>query len=46
MNTRKGIVKFKNFQIILDSDRSYTIVMGRLAEKINPEKEVVMQWHT
>ena len=33
MNTRKGRVKFKNFQILLDSGCSSTIVMIRLVEK-------------
>ena len=31
-NTRNGRSKFKNFRILLDSGRSYTIVIGRLVE--------------
>ena len=45
MNTRHCRAKFKNFQIILDSGCSSTILMGRLVGKINPEKYDVMQWH-
>ena len=33
MNTRKGKLKFKNFQILLKSGSSPTIVIGRLFEK-------------
>ena len=33
MNTRKGIAKFKNLHILLNSGCSYTIVMGRLVQK-------------
>ena len=46
MNTRKGKSKFKNFRKLLDSGCSSTIVMGRLVEKIHPEKDYVMQLHT
>ena len=35
-NTRHGREKFKNFQIILDSECSSTIVMGRPVEKNTP----------
>ena len=45
MNTIKGRGKFKNFRIILDSECSSTIVIGRLVEKPHPEKDSVMQWH-
>ena len=45
MNNRYGRVKFNNFLIILDSVCSSMIVMGRLVEKIRPEKDAVMQWH-
>ena len=38
MNTRKGKAKFKNFQIILDSGYSSTIVMVWLVEKIKTKK--------
>ena len=44
VNTRKGRAKFKNFQIILDSGCSSTILMRRLVEKLCPEKDAVMQW--
>ena len=46
MNARKGKAEFKNFQILLDSGFSSTIVMGILVEKIHPKKYAVMQWHT
>ena len=46
MNTRSGIVKFNNFQIILDSGCSSMILMGRLVEKMSTEKDNQMQWHT
>ena len=42
VNTRKGRAKFKNFQIILDSGCSSTILMRRLVEKLCPEKDAVM----
>ena len=45
MNTTKGREKYKNFQILLDSGCIYTIVMGRLVEKLLPEEDAVMQWH-
>ena len=46
MNTRKGEEKFKNFQIILDSGYSSTIVARRIVGKLNPDKDAVMQWYT
>ena len=46
MNTRKGKAKFKNFQILLDSRCSSTIVVGRIVKKLNPGKYAVMQWNT
>ena len=46
MNTRYGRAKFKNFLILLDSGCSSTILMGRLFEKLHPEKYAVTQWHT
>ena len=46
MNTRKGRLKSKNFQNLLDSGRSYTILIRRLVEKLNTEKDAVMQWKT
>ena len=46
MNTRKGKKKFINFCIILDIGCSSTIVMGRLIEKLRPEKDTIMQWNT
>ena len=45
MNTRKGKAKFKNFQILLDSGFSPTIVIGRLRNKLNPEKGDLIQWY-
>ena len=46
MNNRKYKAKFKNFRIILDSWRSYENVMGRLIEKLYPEKDAPIQWNT
>ena len=46
MNTRKGKVKFKNFRILLDSEFSSKIVLGRLVKKTAPEKYSRMQCHT
>ena len=46
MKTKKGRAKFKNFRILLVSGFSSTIVMGKLIEKLHPEKYDVIQWHT
>ena len=46
MNTGKFRSKFNNFRSLLDSGCSSTIAMRRLVEKLNPEKDVVMPWHT
>ena len=46
MNTRKGRAKFKNFRILLDSECSTTIVMGRLVRKVTPKEDVGMKLHT
>ena len=46
MNTRHGRSRFKKFGILLESGCSSTIVMGRIVEKLHPEKDSVMQWHT
>ena len=46
MNTGKGRAKFKNFQILLSSRCSPTIIMGSIVEKLYPEKDAVIQWHT
>ena len=46
MNTRRGKVKFKIFHIPLGSGCSSTIVTGRLVDKLYPEKDAPMQWHT
>ena len=45
MNTIKVRLKFKNFEILLDSGCSSTIVIGRLVENNNLEKYAVMQRH-
>ena len=45
MNTHKRRAKFKNFQIILESGYSYTVVTVRLIVKLNPKKDSVMQCH-
>ena len=45
MNTRIGRAKFKSFRILLDSGCISMIVIGRLFEKLRPEKYAVMQWH-
>ena len=44
MNNRKFTAKFKSFQILLESGCSSTIVMGRMVEKLKPEKDDVTQW--
>ena len=46
MNTRKSKSKFKNSRILLEIVCSFTIVMGRLIEKLCPEKYAPMQWNT
>ena len=46
MKTREGKARFKKLLILLNIGFSSTIVMGRLAEKLNPKKYAVMQWHT
>ena len=46
MNTRKGKAEFNIFYILLDSVCSSTIVMGRLVEKLYPEKYDLMYWYT
>ena len=46
MNTRDGRAKFKNFRILLDSGCNSMILMRSLVEKLHPEKDDVMQWHT
>ena len=43
MNTRHGREKFKNSGILLVSGCSSTIVMGRIVEKLHPEKDSIMQ---
>ena len=43
MNTIKGRAEFKNLQIILDSEFSYTIVLIRLVEKLYHKKDAVTQ---
>ena len=45
MNTRRVKAKFKEFQILLDSGCSSTMLMGRLVEKVHLEKDAAMQWH-
>ena len=37
MNTRKGRATFKNFLILLDSGRSFTIVMGGIVQTFTPK---------
>ena len=46
MNTRKGMAKFKSYQIMLDNGCSSMIVMGNLVEKLCLKKYAVMQYHT
>ena len=43
MNTVKVRARFNNLQIILDIGCSSTILMGRLVEKLYPEKFYVIQ---
>ena len=46
MNTRKGIEKFKNLQVMLDSGCSSTIIMGNIMLNIIKEKGVATHWNT
>ena len=39
MNTRKDIVRFKNFHILLYSGCSLMIVLGRLVQKLSTKKD-------
>ena len=45
MNTIKGEAKFNNFLIILSGGCSSIIVIGRIVEKLHPDKYDVMQRH-
>ena len=45
-NTIKGRAKFKNFQIVLNSECSSTILTRRIVEKLCPEKDAGTQWQT
>ena len=44
INTSTSMSKYKNFQILLDSRFSSTIIIGLLTTKL--KKYDVMQWHT
>ena len=44
-NTRTGKSKFKNFYILLDSECSNKIVMGRIIQRLGQNK-FLMQWNT
>ena len=46
MNTRKVKAKFKNFRTLLNSGCISIVVMGRLVEKLHPDKDDLMQCHT
>ena len=46
MNTREVKAWFKNFRILLDSEFSSTVLMGRLVEKLCPKHYSLMQWDT
>ena len=46
MNNRQGRAKFNNFQILLESGCSPTIVMRRLFEKLKIKRYATMQWKT
>ena len=46
MNTGKDKAEFKKFLTLLDSGCSSTILIGRIFERLNPDKDAVMQWHT
>ena len=46
MNIRKGILKFKNFRVLLGSGCGSMTLMGRLIRGISPKVYDVMQWHT
>ena len=46
MDTRKGVAKFKNFRIILESGCSSKIITGRLIKKLSPKEDALMQCRT
>ena len=46
MNTITVKANYKSFCIILDSGCSYTILMGRIVNKLGLEKDALMQWNT
>ena len=46
MNIRSGKARFKNFQIILDSGRSSTIVVVKLTAKIKSKETAKTMWET
>ena len=46
MNIGKDKSKFKKLRIILDSERSSPIVMGRLVNNLGLEEYASMQWNT
>ena len=41
MDNREGRAKFKRFRVLLDSGCNFTILMGKLAEKLSPEKKMI-----
>ena len=45
MNTRKGRTKFNNFQKLLNSQCSSTIVMRSQITRLNPKEDDVVKWH-
>ena len=45
MNTLKGRTNFKSFRILLDSLFSFTILMRKITEKLNPKRDAVTKWH-
>ena len=44
MNNHSERVKFKNFQILLDSGRSSTIIMGNLTSKLKAKETSITMW--
>ena len=45
MDTKKGKARFNNFQILLESVFSSTIIMVSLIQKLPPEEDALIQWH-
>ena len=43
MDTQKGKAKFKNFRVLLNCGCIYTILMGRIIQKLNHKENNLIQ---